>query len=254
MLSLLKKHFSQIFVGILIIFGIIMIYSSRQIFVEIDKSNPSIEFVNSTRTILIIGIVFLMIGVGIIMCEKSCKDCKIISFSNDTQNYYIISSLFISIIGFYLGYTIKNEKLGPDSIYWGNLITITMFISTLFCSYFIFKKYKSQITSRYKNIKNKVFNKVDNSSFDDFSMGDDDDYEYKISEEDSGDESDFGKPLPDGLFNDDDKTFGNLEETPGNNNIPQPQPQIRERTAAQKAEDDRRDQDFWDMLNSIRND
>ena len=253
MLSLLKKHFSQIFVGILIIFGIILIYSSKQIFAEIDKSNPSIQFVNSTRTILIIGIVFLMIGVGIIMCEKSCKDCKIISFSNDTQNYYIISSLFISIIGFFLGYTIKNEKLGPDSIYWGNLITITMFISTLFCSYFIFKKYKSQITSRYKNIKNKVFNKDDNSSFDDFSMGDDDDdddYEYKISEEDSGDESDFGKPSPDGLF--DNITFGNQEETPGSNNVQQSQ--IRERTAAQKAEDEKRDQDFWDMLNSIRND
>ena len=253
MLSLLKKNFSKIFVGILIIFGIILIYSSRQIFAEIDKSNPSIEFVNSTRTILIIGIVFLMLGIGIIMCEKSCKDCKIISFSNDTQNYYIISSLFVSIIGFYLGYTIKNEQLGPDSIYWGNLITITMFISTLFCSYFIFKKYKSQITSRYKNFKNKVFNKDDNSSFDDFSMGDDDDdddYEYKISEEDSGDESDFGKPSPDGLF--DNIYFGNQEETPGSNNVQQPQ--IRERTAAQKAEDEKRDQDFWDMLNSIRND
>ena len=221
-----------------------MIYSSRQIFAEIDKSNPSIEFVNSTRTILIIGIVFLMLGIGIIMCEKSCKDCKIISFSNDTQNYYIISSLFISIIGFYLGYTIKNEQLGPDSIYWGKLITITMFISTLSCSYFIFKKYKSQITSRYKN-------KDDNSSFDDFDFRNNDndkdeydyDYEYK---ENSGYESDFGQPSSDGAYN--NITFGNQEPTPGSNNIPQPQ--IRERTAAQKAKDDKIEQDFWDILNS----
>lgn len=182
MLSLLKRNFSKIFVALLIFFGIILIYSSIQIFNEIDKSNPSTQCVNATRSILIIGIVFLMLGIGIIMCEKSCNNCNIINFSKDTQNYYIISTLFISIFGFYIGNIIKNEKLGPDSIYWGNLITITMFISTIFCSYFIFKKYKSQITSHYKNIKNKVLNKDDNSSFDDFSYEDDEDKEDSSNE------------------------------------------------------------------------
>ena len=230
MLSLIQKHFSKIFVAILILFGIVLIYSSRQIFIEIDKSNPSQKFVNATRYILIIGIVFLMMGVGIIMCEKSCNDCKIISFTNDTQNYYIIASLFVSIIGFYLGYTIKNEKLGPDSIYWGNLITFIMFISILYCSYFIFKKYNP-----YKNLKNKVVKKDITSNYDDFSYYDSD-----------NEDSDFGNPETDGRYV---GMFGNQQPEPGTETETEnEQNEQNERTAFEKAEDNRKEAEFWDLL------
>jgi len=204
-----------------------------------DKGDPSQTFITSVRSILIIGIVFLMMGVGILMCERNCKDCKIISFTDDTQNYYIISSLLISILGFYLGYTIKNEKMGPDSIYWGNLISITMFISTLICSYFIFNKYKSQITSKYKSLKK---DSTSNFDYDE----EDDDFSF-MNDSDSGDESDFGTPPKDGAIS---GTFGNLPNLPGTRNNT-----IEKQTVAERAEQekvwDQQEQNFIEMLDSI---
>lgn len=242
MLSLLKKNFTNFFIAILITIGIMLLYSCKQIFSEMDKGDPSQTFITSVRSILIIGIVFLMMGVGILMCERNCKDCKIISFTDDTQNYYIISSLLISILGFYLGYTIKNEKMGPDSIYWGNLISITMFISTLICSYFIFNKYKSQITSKYKSLKK------DSTSNFDYDEEDDDFSFMNDSDSDSGDESDFGTPPKDGAIS---GTFGNLPNLPGtqNNTI------IKTQTVAELAEQEkvrvREDQAFNEMLDNM---